>query len=115
MNAAEDLRGLGIDRAELRWLAARDYLGELRRERGALAFQMVVGAAFLDLAERWAEMRGVPAQPIGTRIDQLVVEDLRIAREALMLQMSGASAGLRRRAQAVCALYTPTHLKRVPW
>jgi hypothetical protein len=56
------LDGLEIDSAELRWLAVRDYLGELEREAERKVNAIWLIATFLDRCEANAMRRGEPAE-----------------------------------------------------
>jgi hypothetical protein len=61
--AIADLQALGIDSAELRWFAVRDYLDELRRDGDRAQNALMLVAEFLDLAEQNAQLRGAQLKP----------------------------------------------------
>jgi hypothetical protein len=61
--AIADLKALGIDSAEMRWLALCDYLNELRTETQRAINSLMLVAEFLDLAEMNAKQRGSQLRP----------------------------------------------------
>jgi hypothetical protein len=58
--AVDMLDAMGIDSAELRWLAVRDYIAELEREADRKINAVWLIATFLDLCETNAHRRGEP-------------------------------------------------------
>ncbi len=76
--AIDDLDALGIDSAELRWLAVRDYLDEMQRDVIRQVNALFLVAEFLDLAEDNAHRRGEADSPEWgtptTAIDQLTAK-----------------------------------------
>jgi hypothetical protein len=128
--AIADLEALGVDSAELRWLATRDYLDDQAEEVSRKINALFLIIEFLDRAEANAIRRGAPASTFdswhppgskqrawmdahgigdnGTYGPRLVAADYLTARSAVLERYEGKA---RARAIEILNEYVPLDLR----
>ena len=98
MSIADELTALGIDSAELRVLAVRDYLVECRQAALKSLNRLMLIAEFYDHAELNAMQRGEAAPLEECDEIKLIMIDFVTARSKILSRYRGAA---RRRAEAI--------------